>query len=251
MREKLIDALSVKIDKDLVEGLVDSYLKVKNYYQHKYEECLVYGGHFCEFTWKIIEFNATKKKITKLPKKHVLFKQFEEYSALTEQERIIIPRLSGSIYDLRNRKRSGHATDIIPTQNDSYLVHRFCTYVIVEFLLLYHSDKLESILPLTENLIERKSPLIEEINGFYLISQIKSLTLLILYILYTSEKGTLKRQDIGAMLPEFSQRSTNSTVSRLIGERKIFETPDKFLHIRSLGLSYVEDKLDELVGKNS
>lgn len=241
MRTKIINLLSPPIDINLVNGLIDSFIKVKEYYNFKFQEAILYAGHFCEFSWKIINFNATGTILKKITSKKKIIEEIEKLTSLTDQERIIIPRITSVAYDIRNRKRSGHATDILPTKNDSYLVHRICSYVLIEFLLLYSNKKIDEIRGMLEKLIIRKAPIVEEIDGYFFGNNKTTLTDLVLYIIYVHEEGTLKRADILNLIPTHDRSTIQVIISKLKKDGKIFENPENTVFLRKKGLEFVEN----------
>ena len=248
LKEILINSLSLKIERKLVQDLIDSFIKMKHYlFIDKYEECLVFTGHFCETVLKIIEYNANKVILNEIRDKNNLLRKIENYTQLSDQERIIIPRLTGSVYDIRNRKRSGHAAGILPTKNDTLLVDRVCTYILVEFLLMYYSDDIAKIHKMIDNLITRKAPFIEEIDGILLGYGNVSLQSLILYILYTnSNNGSLSRVDIISKLPTYAKVNVQNSISQLKKKNKIYENSDKKLFLTQNGSIFLEDYISKM-----
>ena len=251
MKDHIIDVLAKKYDRSLITDLIDSYEKIqRHYFLGNFMECLLFGGHFAEIILKILYFKIKGKKLSKIGNKQKIIEEIGNSSQLlSEVERIIIPRLIGVVHDLRNRKRSGHATEILPTKNDALLVHRITTYVLIELLMLENGMNYQHVRRLVENLIERKIPIIEVIDDVVIGDDDISIPNLILLTLYNHENGSLTRKDLLKKLEAYDLNNVQSSISKLKKKRKIYINPENKVFLTSIGRKRIEEFVARYIGE--
>lgn len=174
MINRIKQQLSNKIDRPLVDALLQAYSELKNqYYLGKHKPSELEGGHFAEVVIRILQHIA-EGKYTPLDTSLVRFdiKEVEKYSQLPRADfhdsvRIHIPRAILSIYGIRNRRGVGHiGGDVNPNLPDSTFIVATCDWILTELISLYYTSSREEAQILVDSLVEKKVPLVQDFDGF-------------------------------------------------------------------------------------
>lgn len=186
--------------KNIKNDLLDSFDTITtNYVLEKWEPSELNGGKFCEVVYTIlsghvnglIPNNATK------PKNMVAAcKALENYPKTIPQSiRVLMPRMLVSMYDIRNNRGVAHVgSEVKPNHMDSMITLYLAKWVMAELVRIFHNTSTEEAQRIVENLVEKTSPWIWEIDNKMRIldtsHSFKDNTLLILYKLNNSVSET-------------------------------------------------------------
>jgi hypothetical protein len=163
----------------LRSGLRDPLLKTireiaANYLEHRWEPSELNGGKFCEVTYSIVEgaINGTFPPRPSKPRNMVAeCRALEGIPANPNLPgdhslRILIPRLIAALYDIRNNRGVGHiGGDVDPNFMDATAVYSVASWILAELVRIFHEVTTAQAQDVVTTLIERKSPLIWEIEG--------------------------------------------------------------------------------------
>jgi len=168
-----------KILGGLPAGLRDPLIKTfreigANYAEHRWEPSELNGGKFCEAAYSIIE-GAIKGKLASKPEKPnnmvLACRALEELPSNSNRVgdrslRILIPRLLPALYDIRNSRGVGHiGGEVDPNFLDASAVYGMASWILAELIRIFHQISTREAQDVVNALMERKAPLIWEVEG--------------------------------------------------------------------------------------
>ncbi len=183
------------IPTDLRDALLQSYQEIaRNYLEHRWEPSELNGGKFSEAVYSIIEGSLKGQLPQKPYKPRDMVKACRDLETLPANNnlvgdrslRILIPRVVLSLYEIRNNRGVGHlGGDVNPNFLDATAVHAMASWILAEIIRIFHGISTKEAQELVDSLIERKHPLIWEVDGIKRVLDVKmskkDQTLLLLY----------------------------------------------------------------------
>lgn len=167
--EKLRAALSAKFPSKKVDEILHHYeVLIRKVRLDDYESCLVNGGKFVEAVLKCLHYLRTGNEVDSLDAGQEI-DQLPKHSTLDTSERLTIPRTLRVIYDHRNKRGGAHNTSFDPIKMDAMFVVAASNWVMEELTRLYLINDPDAAQALVENLLVKDLPLVEEIDGDYLV----------------------------------------------------------------------------------
>jgi hypothetical protein len=167
--DKLRTALSMKFPASKVDEVLDHYCILKRAARlDQYETCLVNGGKFVEAVLKCLYYLQSGRDLDSV-KVDEIVRQLENATALNDFERLTIPRVLRAIYECRNKRGGAHNSSFDPTKMDCAFVVAASNWVMEELARLYLTNDSVAAQALVENLLVKNLPMIEEIDGDYVI----------------------------------------------------------------------------------
>ena|SRR5579859_1391294 len=166
---KLRAALSANFPLEKVDEVLFHYTALRKFVRlDQYETCLVNGGKFVEAVLKCLHYRRTGNEVDTLTVSTVI-KQLESDASLTDAEKTTIPRTLQAIYEFRNKRGGAHNFSFDPIKMDCAFVVAASNWVMEELTRLYMTNDPGAAQALVENLLIKDLPLIEEIDGDYLV----------------------------------------------------------------------------------
>lgn len=158
-------------------ALIASYQEiVSNYAEHRWEPAELNGGKLCEVTYTIID-GAISGTFAAKPSKPSNMVQscraLEEKPAVASRVgdrsfRILIPRIITALYEIRNNRNVGHVGgEVDPNYVDATAVLGMASWVVAELVRIFHNVSTKEAQDSVDALIERKIPLIWEVEGVH------------------------------------------------------------------------------------
>ena len=167
--DKLRTALSMKFPASKVDEVLAHYCILKRAARlEQYEVCLVNGGKFVEAVLKCLHYLQSGRDVDSV-KVDEIVRQLENATALNDFERLTIPRILRAIYECRNKRGGAHNSSFDPTKMDCAFVVAASNWVMEELARLYLTNDSVAAQALVENLLIKNLPMIEEIDGDYVI----------------------------------------------------------------------------------
>lgn len=159
----------------LPEGLVDELIGAfseakRNHHLAGHRLAAVEGGRFCEAAYRLLEESAWGES-TPLGKQLDTEKLSQRLASLpakstSDSIRLHIPRTLRVVYDIRNRRDAAHLADgIDPNTQDSALVVACISWVMAEFVRLFHDVAADEAEVTVNHLVTRDVPAIQEFDG--------------------------------------------------------------------------------------
>jgi hypothetical protein len=209
MRDVVCRNLSGPIDPAIVTELVETYERVISKFRTgDLDGCLVAAGKFVEHVLRAIEFiraGAAPREI-KSPSETV--KQIEKDQNLPESMRILMPRIAYSmIYEVRSKRGAVHVKDLDPRHIDGSLAVQAASWVIAEFLRLYHSSSEEEVAEAMAVLMRGHLPFVEVFGDEQVVTRTVSCSLEILLLLSRVSPNGLDRKALGVRANFLRRRS--------------------------------------------
>jgi hypothetical protein len=249
-KERLIQELSQKLPQELVSDLVLSYKNtLVEYRKGRWEETLCRAGKFAENVFRILSFLQTGKLEKEAPSFKEIRDKLESNGSkgLPESIRILIPRIATSmIYTPRSKRAAVHVKEISPDYMDATLALTACTWILAEFIRLYHTSDSQKISEIINELMQRKVPFIEVHEGRTFVTKPIDCKTEILLLLLNSRTG-LDRTTLGEILGRYyTQARITQSIKELEKKRYILRANHKYL-ISGPGEGELSKKLSELL----
>jgi hypothetical protein len=155
--------------------LIDSYREIiKNFIERRWEPSELRGGKFAEVAYSIVEGAVNGKFPLKASKPQDMAgacRRLESQppnAALVGDKslRVYIPRALVFLYDIRNQRGVGHVGgDVDPNSMDASAVVAMASWVMAELVRIFHNISTQDAQQTVDALVERKTPLIWEIEA--------------------------------------------------------------------------------------
>lgn len=167
--EVLQTALNNHFPAEKVEEIFKHYnMAIHNSRLDNYAECLVEAGKFSEAVLKCLHHRRTGE-VVDVVKVEQEINQLAQCTSLDDSERLTVPHTLRLIYEYRNHRGGAHNNSFDPNRMDATHVVASIKWVLGELARLYLKSDPEEAEKLVANLLARDLPLIEEIDGAYLI----------------------------------------------------------------------------------
>lgn len=158
----------------LRDPLLDEYRGlISNFLEEQWRSAGIDAGRFCEVSYTILDGATQGGRYAAAPSKPPNFP--EACRALESRPptptgdrslRIMIPRSLPPIYEIRNNRDVGHVGgDVRPNKMDAQYVVGSCTFVLTEFIRVFHNCTIAEAQIAVDALVERKTPLIWTFDG--------------------------------------------------------------------------------------
>jgi hypothetical protein len=159
----------------LRDALLSSYREIAaNFAEHRWEPSELNGGKFCEVVYTVLD-GALKKTFASTPSKPKNMADacwaLEDVAPDSQRAgdrslRILIPRVLLPLYEIRNNRGVGHVGgDVNPNFMDATAVYSMASWVLAELVRIFHGVDVKEAQASVDALVERKHPLIWEIEG--------------------------------------------------------------------------------------
>lgn len=159
----------------LRDTLLQCYREIMtNYLEHRWEPSELNGGKFCEAVYCIINgavkgsFPATATKpANMLAACQALEKEPADANRVGDRSlRVLIPRVLPVLYEVRNNRGVGHVGgDVNANHMDAEAVQAMASWVMAELVRIFHGVTTKQAQETVDALVERKTPLIWEVEG--------------------------------------------------------------------------------------
>lgn len=239
----------------LRDELFNSYQKiVSNYLERRWEPAELNGGKFCEAAYSIIDGSLKgtfPAKASKPMNMLAACQALEKAPAVPNRVgdrslRILIPRVLPVLYEIRNNRGVGHVGgDVDPNHMDAEAVQALASWVMAEFVRIFHGITTQEAQDTVDALVERKSPAIWVVGGVKrVLDTTKSARDQVLMLLHHSA-GWVSARDLLKWV-EYSNGSVfrSKVLTPLHKDRLVeFDADRELVRISPRGARMVEDNL--------
>jgi len=159
----------------LRDPLLQSYEEIaRNYTERRWEPSELNGGKFSEVVYTIIVGSIKNTFASKPAKPSNMVKACRDIENLPadpsrvgdQSLRILIPRMLLGLYEIRNNRNVGHlGGDVDPNFSDATAVFSIANWVLAEIIRIFHAVSTDEAQATVDELVERKHPLIWEVEG--------------------------------------------------------------------------------------
>ena len=126
------------------------------------------GGKFAEAVFRVVEWHDTGS-FTPLGSqidRTKIVNSVQHNTSLSDSLRLQIPQIASTIADVRNKRDVGHLSgDVEVNGMDAQLVMASASWLLAEIVRLETGSSPEEAQELIDGLVERRVPIIEEIDG--------------------------------------------------------------------------------------
>ena len=232
-------SLSVAINESIVDSLLTTYDKmIKERRLGGVDECLTQAGKFVEHTLRAVEYIRVGSAPAEVKQPSEFVRTLEKDKSLPDSLRLLIPKIAyAMIYEIRSKRGAVHVKEIDARQIDASLCVQAASWIISEFIRLYHVDDEIAVADAMSALMRSELPLTEVIGGETIVTGKISCPVELLLLLGQSREG-LDRTILGAASKSGSS-TVSKTLSRLNADRLIHKTADGRFHITGPGEQYL------------
>lgn len=174
----------------LVDALLASYDEAKRrFHLGDFMPNAVEGGRFCEAAFRILQFRQSGSYTALGDTKfntQIVTNKLEQDTSLADELRFHLPRALRVIYDIRNKRDTGHLGDgsIDANLMDATLVVSVMDWVMAELVRIHTSMSAAEAQSTIDGLVQREVPVLEEIAGHLVLNKSMSRGEHILVLLY-------------------------------------------------------------------
>jgi hypothetical protein len=244
MRDAVVANLSTAIDAKVSSALVDTYVRlVAEFRKGDVESCLGAAGKFVEHTLRGIEFMRTGVAPAEIKSASATIKEIEKDTRLAEPIRLLIPRVAyAMIYDIRSKRGAVHVKEIDPRNIDAALAVQAASWVVAEFLRLFHSSSEQVVAETMAALMRGYVPFVEEFGDEHVVTKQVPCDVELLLLLATTAANGLDRRTIG-QASKYSPPAVTRALGRMADARYVHKTKDGTYHITGTGEQFLTDAL--------
>jgi hypothetical protein len=233
--------------RDLAAELLDAYEELKSrYFRRDFRPGELEGGRFAEAAFRILQLKATGSATAvgrTLPKLPHLLSTLEsaDGNVVHESIRIHIPRALAAVYNVRNRRDVGHiAADVDANAMDAEYVVATCSWVLAEFVRLFHNCAPDEAQAYVEGIVARRAPLVQVFGEVpFVLKADLSAKEEILLLLYHQGKPGASIDELDGWLP---------TIERKVIRVRVGELERDYRYVRRLnGRNFITDAGTEFI----
>lgn len=212
--------LAAGIPAVLAQETIQTYAEAKRrYFLGDFMPNAIEGGRFTEAVLRIMQWDAFQA-FTPLGdskfKAELVIRQLEPQTSASDSVRFHIPRSLRVIYDIRNKRDTGHLSDgIDPNVQDATLVVSVMDWVMSELVRLHHRISPAEAQALIGELTTRELPMIEVFNGRPRILATLRASDHVLVLLYWAGKDGATLARLVTWVPPGMQANLRRTVRQL------------------------------------
>jgi len=246
MRELIVKSLSTRIDPKVVEALVSSYESlVAKFQKRDLDGCLGAAGKFVEHALRAAEHIRTGTAPAEIKAPHQTVKEIEKDQRLPEGLRVLIPRIAHAmIYEIRSKRGAIHVKEIDPRQIDASLAVQAASWVLAEFIRLYHNGQEAAVTHAMAALMRPHVPFIEEFGQESVVTRAVPCDVELLLLLARAGQDGLDRRIVG-QASKFPPSTVTRSLQRLDRARQVHRTREGTIHITGTGEAKLLDYLSQ------
>lgn len=252
MTDKLsIPELEKITSKELVEELIFEYSKTRtSFWSGDITKTIIHSARFCEICIAVlkiiseqtiivdlnnIEFGKFYDQLLKLPKT----------TAKEEMLYLVIPQALKIAYTIRSKKRVAHIKLTNAELIDAEFVTTTCNWVVTQLIIIFLQIPIEETISLTNSLMERKIPTIEQFDDGEIMVLKKGLKLddELLLVLYQYPRR-INREELNAILKP-KKSSYISTYLNLLYNDKLIHLNGSGAIINKNGIKEIENNVEK------
>lgn len=169
-KAEVVSALSLSLPIEIVTKLLDEYQEIKQQFAlGKFLPSELNGGRFAECVLRLIQHlnNPPYTPFGTPINSDAIIKSVEGNKTLDDSIRILIPRQTRILLDIRNKRDVAHVGgDISPNSSDSRCVCTIADWILAEIVRLYHKCDVKTAQKIVDSINEVSLPIVADIDGF-------------------------------------------------------------------------------------
>lgn len=243
--------MSANLPQEILTTLLDEYQDIKQHFLlKKFRPGELHAARFSECILRLIEFLDTGKYTSlgnHLDAKKII-SDVERNTKLPESIRLLIPRLTRVLLDIRHKRDVAHVGgEVDPNYSDSLLVLQCADWILIELIRNYHTCSINKARQIVESINETKISLVAEVDGFIRV-QNPELTVgeKFLVTLYHKHPKKIRETDLEKWITHMDYVAVvkfPSFMQNLYSEALIHRQDEKCV-ILPRGIAYVEKNIN-------
>ena len=223
---------------------------VKNFRERRWETAELNGGKLSEVVYSILKGYADGKYPPRAKKPRNMVdacrKLETEAAAAPRSIRIQIPRMLIALYEIRSNRNVGHVGgDVDPNHMDAVCVLQMAKWIVAELVRVLHNLDTDTATAVVDDLVERETPLIWEVDGKRRVLATKLSMLDKTLLLVHASTGAVDERDLASWIEHSNPSVYRRDVLRPAHcERLVeYDADARTVRISPLGVAYVEERL--------
>jgi hypothetical protein len=244
MRDTIIKNLSTAIDPKVVVAIVDTYESmVSSFRRGDLDGCLTSSGKFVEHALRAVEYIRTGNAPPEIKTPAATVRQIENDVILSDSLRFLIPRVAWAmVYEIRSKRGAVHVKEIDPRHIDASLSVQAASWVIAEFLRLYHSGDERGVAEAMTELMRGDIPFVETFGGERVVTQKVPCNVELLLLLAGAKDG-MDRKALGQS-SKYAPPRVTVALQGLVEDRLVHKTRgDGRYHVTGTGERFLAEQL--------
>lgn len=235
--------------------MLDDYdSMIRNLFLRKYNLVLVSAGRMVESLFVCLS-NLTSNPVAANPVFNDIHTELENMSEedLPSSVRVIIPRAAKIVYTFRSKRNAVHVNPAVsPGYMDAVTCVSIAQWILAELVRVFSDEDPGQIVRLVQSLVDRKIPLVEEINGTPIILESDiSAHDSILILLYNDYPEAIHKDTLVELLSADHNRSNVITSLRNAEKAKLVYRDGPHNYLTQRGIEFVEEKFgDQFLGSD-
>jgi hypothetical protein len=212
VRALVLQSLKSAIDPAVADDLMRDYEKlVAEYRKGDAEATLNACGKFVEHVLRAIEFLRSGVSPAEIKSVAGTIKEIEKDGTLPESLRILMPRVaSAMMFDVRSKRGAAHVKEIDPRHIDAALATQAASWIMSEFVRLYHVGGEREVADTMATLMRGNVPMIEHFGDEMVVTTPLSADMEVLLRVFASEPVGIDRKALGTAVRQQSYTVTKA-----------------------------------------
>jgi len=245
----ILQSLKAAIAPSVAEDLVRNYQKmITEYRKGDAEAALNACGKFVEHVLRAIEFVRTGTAPTEIKSVAATIKEIEKDDRLPESLRILMPRVaSAMMFDVRSKRGAAHVKEIDPRDIDAALAAQAASWIMSEFIRLYHVVGEQEVAEAMASLTRGNVPLIERFGDEFVVTTPLPPEIEVLLHVFAAEPKGIDRKGLGSAIRRQAPTVTKA-IRRLEAALYIHKLKSGLFRITGPGERLLAEKLVDVRG---
>lgn len=199
MRALVLASLQRGVGATVAKDLVAAHDKLLGEFRKgDAEAALNAAGKFVEHVLRAVEHVRVGAAPSEIKSVSAMIKIIEADGRLTESLRVLVPRIaSAMLFDLRSKRGAAHVKEINPRYIDAALAAQAASWIMAEFVRLYHTSDEAAVTEAMAALMGGNIPLIETIDNEKVVTTPLPPEVEVLLMIAASEPDGIDRKGLG------------------------------------------------------
>jgi len=249
MRALVLASLERGFGSLLAKDLIASYEKLLGEFRRgDPEAALNAAGKLVEHTLRALEHIRTGAAPPEIKSVSAAIKAIEADGNLPESLRILVPRIASSmLFDIRSKRGAAHVKEISPRHIDAALAAQGASWIIAEFVRLFHKADETAVAEAMVSLTTGSMPLIERFGEEIVTTTPLHAETEVLLMVATAEPDGIDRGGLGQCVKQSAVAITRA-VQKLDDARYIHKTKSGSFRITGPGETALVTQLATKIG---
>lgn len=249
MRALVLASLQKAVDPAVAKDMVAAHEKLLGEFRKgDAEAALNAAGKFVEHVLRAIEHVRTGAAPSEIRSVAGTIKAIEADGTLPESLRVLVPRIaSAMLFNVRSKRGAAHVKEINPRHIDASLAAHAASWILAEFVRLYHVADETAVAEAMAALMQGNVPLIEKFEDEMVVTMPLHPETEVLLIVSASEPEGVDRKGLGLRVKQSAVAVTRA-VQKLEARRHIHKTKTGVFRVTGPGEQSLVERLAGIRG---